>query len=70
MREFPYSAVVIVEDLVLSIILHHVFSDQLVIYDGWPHRLLVFFNLLLVFEALLNVRLDLSVHHFRSSAGF
>jgi len=69
-REFPYSAVVIVKDLVLSIILHHVFSDQLVIYNGWPHSLLVFLNLLLVFEAFLYVRLDLCIHHFRGSDGF
>jgi len=55
MGQVPDLAVVVVKDFVLTVVLNHVLSDELVIDDCWTHRLLVPFNFLLGLESTLNV---------------
>lgn len=68
MGQLPNLTIIVIEDLVLAIVLHHVLPDELVVDDGRPDRLLVLLNLLLGLQLVLNVtlhRLSLSCfYHF------
>ena len=68
MSQLPNLTIIVIEDLILAIVLHHVLPDELVVDDGRPDRLLVLLNLLLGLQLVLNVtlhRLSLSCfYHF------
>lgn len=65
MGELPDTPLVIIEDLVLPVVLHHVFEDEGVVDHRRSHRLLVPLNLLLHLELILNMRLHgLGANHF------
>ena len=68
MGQLPNLPIIVIEDLILAIVLHHVLPDELVVDDGRPDRLLVLLNLLLGLQLVLNVtlhRLSLSCfYHF------
>ena len=68
MGKLPNLTIIVIEDLILAIVLHHVLPDELVVDNGRPDRLLVLLNLLLGLQLVLNVtlhRLSLSCfYHF------
>ena len=68
MGQLPNLPIIVIEDLVLAIVLNHVFPDELVVDDSRPDCLLVLLNFLLGLQLVLNVtlhRLSLSgFHHF------
>ena len=68
MGQLPNLTIIVIEDLILAIVLHHVLPDELVVDDGRPDRLLVLLNLLFGLQLVLNVtlhRLSLSCfYHF------
>lgn len=68
MGQLPNLTIIVIEDLILAIVLHHVLPDELIVDDGRPDRLLVLLNLLLGLQLVLNVtlhRLSLSCfYHF------
>ena len=68
MGQLPNLTIIVIEDLILAIVLHHVLPDELVVNDSRPDCLLVLLNLLLGLQLVLNVtlhRLSLSCfYHF------
>ena len=68
MGQLPNLPIIVIEDLILTIVLNHVLTNELVIDDSRPDRLLVLLNLLLGLQLVLNVtlhRLSLSCfYHF------
>ena len=68
MGQLPNLTIIVIEDLILAIVLHHVLPDELVVDDGRPDCLLVLLNLLFGLQLVLNVtlhRLSLSCfYHF------
>ena len=68
MGQLPNLTIIVIEDLILAIVLHHVLPDELVVDDSRPDRLLVLLNLLLRLQLILNVTLHrlspASFYHF------
>ena len=57
MGEFPDLTIIIIEDLVLTVVVYHVVSHQLIVNDCGSDGFLILFDLLLSLKLLLNVSL-------------
>ena len=57
MSQLPNLTVIVVKDLILTIVLYHVLSDELVIDNSRSDSFLVLLDLLLCLKLILNVAL-------------